>query len=207
NQERIKKWGHRRYVGGGNSEAWYGIGKRQYHFLVANGLEPTHKFLDIACGSLRLGQYLIPMLNAGNYCGVEAEKDLVDAGIEKEILFEIILKKEPKFLINHDFNFSDCGGYDYAIAQSLFTHLTLDDISRCFTEAYKVANPGSKFYFTFFEGNSLNNPQGASHANRNWHYSYSELQLAAKDVGFSLEYIGNWGHERGQLIAVATKAR
>ena len=93
--ERVKMWGHRQYVGGVDSESWYGIGKRQYHFLVANGLESKHRFLDVACGALRLGQYLIPMLDPEKYYGLEAEPGLIEAGIRDEILFDLVSLKKP----------------------------------------------------------------------------------------------------------------
>ena len=54
--ERVKKWGHRAYIGGPNEKSWYENGRRQYHFLISRGLKPYHVFFDIACGSLRLGQ-------------------------------------------------------------------------------------------------------------------------------------------------------
>ena len=51
-------------------------------FLVTNGLKLTHKFIDIGGGSLRLGQYIIPFLESGNYYGLESENLLVECGIE-----------------------------------------------------------------------------------------------------------------------------
>ena len=93
--ERVKLRGHRKYVGGLDLEMWYGIGKRQYHFLINEGLVPEHKFLDIACGSLRLGQYVIPFLNKGNYFGVEGESYLVNEGLKHEIYFDLVRHKNP----------------------------------------------------------------------------------------------------------------
>jgi hypothetical protein len=204
--DRVRKWGHRAYVGGSDAESWYGIGKRQYHFLVSNGLSPQHKFLDVACGSLRLGQYLIPMLDAGNYHGIEGEESLVQLGLKNELLFDIAGIKKPNFMFNYEFDVTECDGYDYAMAQSLFTHLTIPDIRKCFTNLFAVANASSKFFFTFFEGDESANPEGASHPQKNWHYRFSTLRGAAEDCGFELRYIGDWRHERGQMIAVASRS-
>ena len=63
----IRTMGHRNWVGGG----WDEIGKLQFDFLISRGLKPHHVFLDIACGSLRAGRFLIPYLDAGNYLGIE----------------------------------------------------------------------------------------------------------------------------------------
>ena len=203
---RIEKWGHRRYVGGGDSEAWYGIGRRQYHFLVAQGLRPDHVFLDVACGALRLGQYLIPALNAGHYYGIEGEEALVQAGLAEEMLFDVTALKKPSFAFNYDFDVSFCPGYDFAIAQSLFTHLTLEDISACFTALRGIARPDSRFYFTFFEGDEALNRSTVSHANKRWNYRFETLQKAAQAAGFDCRYIGDWGHARDQMMALATPA-
>jgi len=145
------------------------------------------------------------MLSAGNYSGIEGEKALVTAGIEKEMLFDLVEKKNPTFIYNYDFNFEGCSGYDYAIAQSLFTHLTLEDIRKCFVNLYPISNDGGKFYFTFFEGDESKNIHTASHANKNWQYNFASLKNIAEECGFRVEYIGDWGHEKEQMMAVAIK--
>ena len=203
--ERIKKWGYRKFIGGDDPEAWYKIGKRQYHFLVSRGLQSHHVFLDVACGSLRLGQYLIPMLENGKYFGLEGEKALIDAGINEEMFFDVIKNKAPTFMLGYDFDVRACPGYDFAIAQSLFTHLTVPDIENCFSSLAGIANRKSKFFFTFFEGDESTNTQEVSHANKNWNYRFDTLRGIARSNGFDCEYIGDWGHERNQMMAVATK--
>lgn len=198
--ERIRKWGHRTYVGGPDPEAWYAMGKHQYHYLVSQGLMPQHRFLDIACGCLRLGQYLIPFLEVGHYFGLEGEEVLVEAGLQHELLPAVVSLKKPKFSFNYDFNFDFVDTFDYAIAQSLFTHLTIEDIAKCFTKLMPKANSNSRFYFTYFEGNSAENPT-ESHANLGWRYSVEELRAAAEGAGWKMTNIGDWGHLRGQKIA------
>lgn len=203
--ERIEKWGHRSYVGGWDAEGWYGIGKHQYHFLVSKGLRSHHRFLDIACGSLRLGQYLIPFLDEGHYFGLEGEEALVRAGLERELSPEVAALKQPRFAFNYDFDFAFVDGFDFAIAQSLFTHLTLDDIEKCFANLCPMANDDSTFFFTYFEGDSADNPK-QSHANRGWRYSVPELERAAAKTGWTLTNIGNWGHPRNQKIAYVKRS-
>lgn len=203
--QRLKKWGHRAYVGGSDSELWYGIGKLQYHFLVSEGLKSHHKFLDLGCGSLRLGQYLIPMLDKGNYCGLDAERDLVEEGIKSEMLFKVVELNQPKFIFDKTFQLKSCPGYDFAIAQSLFTHLTLDDIQKCFHSLSSIANPGSKFFFTFFEGDEKGNNNKRSHPHKIWKYKFETFHEIAAKNGFKSEYIGSWKHPRNQVIAVAIK--
>lgn len=205
-RDRIPVMGHRCFVGGVDTEAWYGIGKLQYHFLVANGLEPGHRFLDIACGALRLGQYLIPYLQTGHYLGLEAERELVERGMAAEFHADIIARKQPRFAFNAVFDFSFVDSFDVALAQSLFTHLTRDDIRTCFRNLRPRAQPGSRFFFTFFPGDSSTNPAGPSDANLGWRYPFTELAEDAAAGGWKATLIGDWQHPRGQQMAVAMPA-
>lgn len=202
--ERIHAWGHRAYVGGTDPEAWYGIGKRQFHFLVSNGLQHDDRFLDIACGSLRLGQYLIPMLDEGCYFGLELEESLVKEGLDHEMLFDVTTQKSPSFAHNERFDFSFIDEFDVAMAQSLFTHMTEADISLCFSSLRPHAHERSRFFSTFFEGDPSQNPEGPSHANRDWYYRFDQLEAIATAAGWRLHLVGDWGHERGQMMTLAT---
>lgn len=197
--------GHREYVGGSDAEMWYHIGKIQYHFLVSNGLKPNHTFLDLACGSLRLGQYLIPMLDKGRYYGLDAREDMVQEGLRNELLYEVAEIKRPTFSYNHEFDFSFIHSFDYAIAQSLFTHLSMEYIEVCFGNIVKVMNDQSKFYFTFKKGDSSKNPKVKMHPGKGWKYTFSELQTSADKFKLNLEYIGDWKHPRKQEVVLCQK--
>ena len=199
--ERIKIRGYRSYVGSHNAEQWYSIGRLQYHFLIANGLQSCHNFLDIGCGSLRLGQFIIPLLAEGNYYGLEPEKILVECGLEYEISPQVIALKRPNFAHNCNFHFDSLCSFDFAMANSIFTHMNKSDIESCFAEVYKKAKPCSKFFFTFFEGPSSSNPQSNSHANTSWRYSFEEL--CSLSPQWKLKYIGDWKHPRNQKIVLA----
>lgn len=183
---------------------WYGIGMLQYHFLVAEGLRPEHKFMDIACGSLRLGQYLIPYLDERNYFGIDAEQELIDLGLEHEIPEKIKEMKKPIFDSNYVFDFDFADSIDYAMAQSLFTHLIIDDIRLCIRNLKKVTHKDTKFYYTFFEGESAHKHEDISHANRNWNYSQDELRQVSEEEGWTFNYIGDWNHPRNQKMVLLT---
>jgi SAM-dependent methyltransferase len=205
-RKRIADMGHRGFIGGQTPEMWYGIGTLQYHFLISQGLRPSSKFLDIACGSLRLGQYLIPYLDKGNYFGLDAEPRLIEAGLAHELPNEIVAMKAPVFATNTVFDFSFIESFDFAMAQSLFTHLVMQDIDLCFRHLRGKAHNDSRFYFTFFEGDSSNNRHDVSHANRRWMYSRQELADTAGQRGWKLDYIGAWNHPRQQMMMLATPA-
>lgn len=201
---RLKRRGHRNYIGGTDPEQWYANGRMQLHYLVSQGLESHHTFLDIACGSLRLGQFLIPMLDEGNYYGIDGERGLIDAGLQQEMKYDVVDIKKPHFASNYTFDFSFISKFDYAIAQSLFTHLTVEDIELCFENIVKIMHDTSKFYFTFHEGNRGNNPVVDSDPHENWRYSFEQLEASANKFGLKASYIGDWKHPRKQKLVVAT---
>ena len=193
------------YVGGTSCEMWYYIGKMQYHFLVSAGLNPDNVFLDVGCGSLRLGQYLIPMLNQGNYYGLDARKDIVLEGFNNELLYDVVKQKQPKFFFNHNFDFSFIDTFDYAMAQSLFTHLSMKHIEICLNNISNIMNNKSKFYFTFVLGDSSKNPKIEMHPGKGWRYNFTELEDAACKFNLKLEHIGDWNHPRNQDIVLCQK--
>lgn len=205
--ERVRLLGYRTYIGGTDAETWYVIGKLQYHFLVAQGLRHDHKFLDVACGALRLGQYLIPFLDEGCYLGIEGERELVKAGREYELFFKLAGAKKAKFAFNYDFDISALGNFDFAIAQSLFTHLNPEDIAKCFSQLAPYANDGAKFFVSYFEGDSAGNPIEPSHAQMGWNYTVDTLAELARPSGWKVTRIGDWGHPRHQMMVVCEHAK
>ena len=138
----IKEMGHRKYVGG----LWDQIGKLQFNFLKSEGLEKDHTLLDIGCGCMRAGRYFIKYLNRCNYIGVDKEKAIIDAGINKE-LESLYFTKTPLFIVTDCFDFTEIAPFkiDYSIAQSLFTHLTLQNINDCLNNLRVIVEPGHKF--------------------------------------------------------------
>ena len=69
----VKAGRHRESVGG----LWDQIGQLQFDFLVANGLRPEHKLLDIGCGSLRGGVKFVRYLQSGHYFGTDLNGSLL----------------------------------------------------------------------------------------------------------------------------------
>lgn len=201
--ERIASIGHRAYVGGEDPEAWYGIGRLQFHFLVAQGLRPDHVFLDVACGALRLGQFLIPYLDPGRYFGLDVQPELVEAARGVEISEDLLALKRPVFGFNGDFDVSFADPFDAAIAQSLFTHMGEADIAACFAALRPRAKRDARFWFIWFEGASDINPTGQAHANMGWRFPFETMAGLAAQGGWRAERIGDWNHPRGQKIALA----
>jgi len=129
------------------------VSAMQFNLLTKYGLRETHSLLDIGCGSLRGGRLFIIYLLEGKYFGVEPEKWLVKDGIKYELGKGIIGFKKPKFLYKTDFDFSQFGEkFDFALAQSIFTHASQSQINTCMKNLALVANNEFKFLASFIEG-------------------------------------------------------
>jgi len=193
----IRLLGHREYIGG----RWEEIGRLQFDFLVQHGLEPHHYLCDVACGSFRAGQHFIDYLEAGHYLGIEKEEDLVQAGIEWELGAELYELKQPRVVISSQFEFEKFDVRpDYAIAQSLFTHLPPSVIDLCMSNLAPFMRADGSFYATFYETDSeLPNPE-EPHDHGYFAYTKSQMLDFGARYGWESEYIGDWNHPRGQVM-------
>ena len=193
----IQDIGHRRYVG----TLWNEIGKLQLDFLVNNGLRPHHYLLDIACGSLRGGIHFIPYLEAEHYLGIDKEGDLIRAGIEQELNPELYEKKKPQFVISNSFEFEKFKARpDYALAQSLFTHLPSPVINDCFAKLRAVIQKDGVFYATFFEAKRRRFNPRKPHDHLSFFFTRQQMEDFGIRNGWDAQYIGNWNHPRNQIM-------
>lgn len=193
---------------------WDYLGKLQLDYLVERGLEPEHHLLDVGCGPLRAGVHFIRYLETGHYAGVDKRGNVLETARAVELPRYGIEDKEPQLLATDHFEFGKLGKrFDYAIAQSVFTHLPLNSIIRCLVEMSRVLNPGGKFYATIYE-----NPQGkkylgsiqqservVSYYDRDkYHYDLDTLRAACQGTGLTMSYDGDWGHPDNQKMVVFT---
>ena len=194
----IRQVGHREYVGG----KWDEIGQLQFDFLVAQGLRPDHYLLDIACGSLRGGVHFIPYLEPGHYLGIDKEPELIRAGRDEELSATLRDEKRPVLLVDGHFAFDRFGVRpNYALAQSLFTHLPPELIATCLRNLRDVIADDGVFYATFFQSyaDSHGNPDQAHDWGR-FNYTRDQMERLGRDAGWRMEYIGDWRHPRGQMM-------
>jgi hypothetical protein len=99
--ERFLKEAHHRQYG----RPW-GMGRYLFDFVVDSGLRPEHRLLDFGCGALRLGIWVIPYLEAGNYFGVDSHLGSLEAAATYEIPLHRLEEKRPRLLWNDDFAFT-----------------------------------------------------------------------------------------------------
>ena len=210
-EEEIAQGVHRRFIGG----SWDTHGRAQLEYLRSRGLQPHHRLLDIGCGPFRAGRHLIDYLEPGHYYGIDANHSLIQAGYDVELDDEQRRRLPVSNLRANDRFDGDFGVlFDFAIAQSVFTHVSLNHIRLCLHRLAPVMRPGGTFYATFFM-RPPSTPVDAVIASKKgkpffneknvfWHYS-GDLKWAARFGPWDYEYLGDWGHPSGQKMARFTR--
>ena len=209
-EKEIQSGSHRSKIGG----MWEVMGELQIKFLKEQGLQPDHDLLDVGCGSLRGGIPFIQYLDEGKYSGMDINPSLIKAG-QVELKKANLIGKKPNLMVNDRFQFNLFKKkYDYAIAQSVFTHLPVNVIQRCLINMARVLKPGGKFYATFFEIKKKFTDKSINQSGKGgvttyidkdpYHYHLTLFEYLVKDSPLELEYIGDWGHPRNQKMLCFT---
>lgn len=208
----IKRGKHRAYIGG--RWGWDENGQNQLDFLIGQGLKPGHTFLDVGCGCFRAGRFLVDYLEPEHYYGIDANLGVMQAGYDYELSDAQRAKLPTTNLRANDRFLCEFGEtrFDYAIAQSVFTHVSLNHIRLCLARLAQSMNPGGKFYATFFEqppGTRLDilDPRGRyvfPERNPYWYYR-KDMRWAAESSPWTFRYIGNWGHSHRQMMIEFTR--
>lgn len=209
-EEQLARGWHREFIGGN----WDSHGRAQLDFLVEHGLQPSDRFLDVGCGALRAGRHLVDYLEPGHYYGIDANVELIQAGYDRELTDEQRSRLPSANLRANDRFDGDFGvAYDMAIAQSVFTHVSLNHIRLCLYRVSRVMRPGGTFYVTFFEepaGRPVDaiipgsNKEKLTERNVFWYYR-EDLRWASSIAPWQFRYIGDWGHPKGQKMVEFTR--
>lgn len=208
NDDLVSQGAHRAAIGG----LWDELGKLQLNFLIDRGLRPSDVLLDVGCGCLRGGVHFISYLEQKNYFGFDINQSLLDAGYDVELNKMGLQSKLPKnhLQANSCFDMTAFGQkFRYAIAFSLFTHLTLNSIRRCLIEMGRVMQPGAKFYATVFlctDEDALERPCSQSAEITSfmdkdpYHYHLSDMRWLASQTSFDVSLIESFKHPRNQKM-------
>jgi SAM-dependent methyltransferase len=205
---------HRRTIG--YVDEWDEHGRAQLDYLVGQGLEPHHSFLDIGCGPLRAGVHLIDYLEPGRYFGVEKNAAVLDTALRLELPRYGLEEKHPTLRADESFDFPALGQpFDYAWAQSVFTHLPVNSIVRCVMNVERVLSEGGKFLATFYENEQgkrnldpiRQSPQVVSYFDRDsYHYDVGTFEWICEGTSLTVRYLGGWNNPRNQKVLLFTKS-
>ena len=183
---------HKQYVGGN----WKQVQEFQLDFIKNSPeFSPDKTFLDLGCGSMRLGSALIPELNEGRYIGLDFNEEIVKIGIEKEIDPQIIEEKKPTFIFNSEFNLSEIEGkIDFAWVYQVFIHVSDTLVEAAMNNvANKLADDGV-VYATFTEiqkGKIVNDNYVYDSNQWTFHRPVERIEEFFNKAGLKVEQIGN----------------
>ena len=210
-RERVRQKRHREYVGG----LWEELGLFQLEQLIRHGLLPEHTLLDIGCGCLRGGVHFVRYLQTGGYYGHDLHPELIDAGLTEELAPLGLSVPRAHFQSNADFDFSGfTAPFDFALAQSLFTHLPFNDIRLCLERLAPHMRPGGRLYATFFAlpedqplARAFRQPRGPSTLPHQdpYHYYPRDMEYACRGLPWRCACLGDVGHPRGQHALLFVK--
>jgi hypothetical protein len=181
----------------GATETYDLFSHMQFSLMTLLGLRQEHTLLDIGCGSLRGGRLFIVYLLPDRYCGIEPEEWLVNEGLARELGSELTALKRPRFQYSADFPCTDFKQqFDFLLAQSIFSHASVPQIRRCFSQSRAVMHDGSIFAASFLEGD-------ADYSGDEWvypacvRYRSATIEGLAAEAGLSSRRL-DWFHSGGQ---------
>ncbi|MEM7201827.1 MAG: class I SAM-dependent methyltransferase [Planctomycetota bacterium] len=152
------------------------------------GLREQHRLLEIGCGSLRAGKFLIAYLEAGHYFGVDPAKRKIHAGVEHECGDDLKWLKQPTFGFQSDYSFDAFGvTFDYALAYSVLTHAPPGDVVTIFARVGATFHQDSLFLGTaaFADDEQIADPDQWTTVPIN-RYSPQRFEEAAASAGLRL---------------------
>ncbi|HJM13479.1 MAG TPA: class I SAM-dependent methyltransferase [Candidatus Thalassarchaeaceae archaeon] len=145
--ERISKALHQEGVfSGGGYEDFHEAGENQLEILLHFGMERSSKVLDVGCGCLRGGRWVIPYLDANCYFGIEPNESMVDAGRRIVVGEQTLMEKSPTLDTNSDFDFGVFEtDFDFVIARSVWTHASKNHIETMLDQFVHHSKPSAIF--------------------------------------------------------------
>lgn len=171
------------------------VSAMSFGLLTALGLRQHHALLDIGCGSMRVGRLLIPYLNVGGYTGFEPNAWLVEEGIDRECGQDLLRLKQPRFVHQAEpESLNASKPFDFALAQSIFSHTGPDLLDRWLKTTARVLAPTGVLVATFLP--SENDPTQTG-----WVYpecvTYRTSTIEAIAIKHRLQFrILDWRHPR-----------
>lgn len=183
------------YTGGGDFKAM-GL-QALRHFKEMGGLLPNHRVLDVGSG---IGRMAIPLTGylgpSGSYEGFDVVKKGVDWCTER------ITSKHPNFRfryisLDNDLYRTDGGSaasfsfpypaasFDFAIVNSVFTHMLPDEVDNYLGELHRTLRPGGAVYATFFVfGEKTKYPEGFEFPFQYGHYRLMDEVVKSANVAY-----------------------
>ena len=135
---------------GGAAKFFETAGRKMLITLLNEGLTPSSKVLDVGCGCLRCGYWLIHILDQGCYFGIEPNAKMLDAGLRLLLEPGLAELKKPSFDHNADFDFTVFQqAFDVFVARSVWTHAAKPQIQKMLDGFLSTASPRGLFLTSY----------------------------------------------------------
>ncbi|MBK9016811.1 MAG: class I SAM-dependent methyltransferase [Saprospiraceae bacterium] len=181
------------------------------------GLEPSHSVLDIGSG---IGRIALPLTRFLGENGCYEGFDVVKKGVDwcqqhittrfPNFRFQYISLKNDLYRSDGDkasgFRFPyDDGSFDFAIANSVFTHMLPDEVDNYLGELHRVLRTGGVCYLTFFLFDEKTAwPEGFGFPHNYGYYRLMDDVVKSANVAFEEKHLrsmaSNQGFEVHQLL-------
>ena len=143
---------------GGPLHVFEEAGRHQLILCLREGLNPGSKVLDIGCGCLRAGYWLIHFLDPDCYFGIEPSQEVLEAGTTYVLEPETLEAKKPVFDHNAQFDCSMFGEvFDFFLARSIWTHTAKTQIQAMLDSFARHAAPDGVFLTSYHRAGILRN--------------------------------------------------
>ncbi len=193
---------YRAYVG--PPEDFDLVAASTFSLLAILGLRQSHRLLDIGCGSMRCGRLFIPYLNRGGYTGIDPERWLVEEGVAREVGADLVRAKQPHFEFSADPTVLErLEVFDFALAQSIFTHAGPDIAQGWIAGCKKALAPHGALLATFIEGDD--EPTNGWHYPGCIEYPIEFLEREAQRADLELRIL-DWKHPRQRWALLGNEA-
>jgi SAM-dependent methyltransferase len=140
-QERAAKLAETTWLGG-PVHRFESVGRAQLEILLHEGLHPDSKVLDVGCGCLRGGYWIMRTVDPGCYFGIEPYKEMLQAGLDHIVEPEVLARARPRFDHNDRFDFGVFDTkFDFMIARSIWSHASRRQIETMLDEFCQWSTP------------------------------------------------------------------
>lgn len=179
----------------GSSLEWETHGDWQREFLIAQGLQPQHRLLEIGSGTGRLARKIVPYLDDGNYAGVEISDGARGYSV-RLATSEGWENKHPAFYSSVDV-VEQGVTQDFFWAFSVFIHLPEHVMRDVFVQCAARMGPKSLFYFSY-----VPEKFDARTGLKQFRFTLGTYKSACRDAGLSFKDVP-WLHQ--QRIGLARR--
>lgn len=185
------------------SEKYIDDAKFQRDFLIENGLKRGHSLLDYGCGVMRLRVHLEG--EEINYFGVDISNNRLMRGLEMLKSRGInIDSTHAVFVSDYELSSLEKRKFDFIWAQSVYTHIPLDEIEISMRHLKSRLESKGKFIFTF---SPASGSQIVRLNQKDWWQPPSVIEACARRAGFEVEIVPEWNGAAGGMAAILTLPR